>query len=185
MEDESIINLYIQRSQQAVLETKKKYGAYCRAITRNILSNYLDIEECENDTYLAAWNTIPPQIPRKFSVFLGRIARNIALDKHGYNTAKKRNKEFEVILAELEECIAGNDTVESVFEAGEIASVLNQFLYMLDVQERNVFIKRYRYSSSIGEICEQFHMSSSKAKSMLFRTRKKLKLYLEKEGIHL
>ncbi|MEK4425983.1 RNA polymerase sigma factor [Solibacillus sp. FSL K6-1523] len=185
MEDDNIIKLYLQRSQQAVLETKEKYGAYCRAITRNILSNDLDIEECENDTYLAAWNTIPPQIPRKFSVFLGRIARNIALDKHGYNTAKKRNKEFEVILAELEECIAGNDIVESAFEAGEIANVLNQFLYTLDVQSRNVFIKRYWYSASIGDICEQFHMSNSKVKSMLFRTRKKLKFYLEKEGIHL
>lgn len=185
MEDENIIELYLQRSQQAVLETKKKYGAYCRAITRNILSNYLDIEECENDTYLAAWNTIPPQIPRKLSIFLGRIARNIALDKHGYNTAKKRNNEFEVILAELEECIAGDDTVESAFEVGEISNVLNQFLYTLDVQARNVFIKRYWYSASVEELCEQFHMSSSKVKSMLFRTRKKLKLYLEEEGIHL
>ncbi|WP_016992265.1 sigma factor [Lysinibacillus boronitolerans] len=90
MDDEKIVALYIQRSQQAILETRKKYGAYCRVIARRILANLRDVEECENDAYLAAWNTIPPQIPRKLSIFLGRIIRNIALDKHSYNTAKKK-----------------------------------------------------------------------------------------------
>ncbi len=185
MEDESIVYLYLQRSQQAILETKKKYGAYCRVIARSILSNYCDIEECENDTYLAAWNTIPPNIPRKFSVFLGRITRNIALDKHGYNTAKKRNSEFEVILAELEECIASIHTVEAEYEAGEIANYINKFLYTIDVQSRNIFIKRYWYSDSIAELSRQFDMSSSKVKSILFRTRNKLRFYLEKEGVNI
>src|SRR5690606_13379275 len=96
MEDQRIVNLYIERSQQAIVETKNKYGAYCKAIARNILSSSSDIEECENDRYLAAWNAIPPTIPRKLSVLLGRITRNIALDKYSYNTAKKRNRKFEV-----------------------------------------------------------------------------------------
>ncbi|WP_301108852.1 sigma-70 family RNA polymerase sigma factor [Sporosarcina sp.] len=185
MEDENIVDLYLQRSGQAILETKKKYGAYCRVVARNVLSNRLDIEECENDTYLAAWNTIPPTIPRKLSVFLGRITRNIALDKHSYNTAKKRNREFEVILAELEECIASIHTVETEYEAGETANYINQFLYTIDEQSRNLFIKRYWYSNSIEELSRQFNMSSSKVKSILFRTRNKLRFYLEREGINI
>lgn len=185
MDDDSIIDLYINRSEQAILETKKKYGAYCRTIARNILSNYLDVEECENDTYMATWNTIPPKYPEKFKVFLGRIIRNIALDKYSYNTAKKRNKEFECILNELEEFIASNHTVEIEYEEGEIARVINQFLYTLEEEQRHVFIRRYWYSDSIIEISEKFHMSQSKVKSSLFRMRNKLKIYLEKEGITL
>ncbi|WP_239615514.1 RNA polymerase sigma factor [Cohnella mopanensis] len=185
MEDQGIVHLYLQRSQQAILETKNKYGAYCRVIARNILSDSSDIEECENDTYLAAWNAIPPNMPRKFSVFLGRITRNIALDKHGYNTAKKRNREFEVILTELEECLATPGTVETEYEAGEIANLINQFLYALDEHARNLFIRRYWYSDSIEDLSMRFNMSSSKVKSILFRTRNKLKVHLGKEGVTL
>lgn len=185
MEDQGIVYLYLQRSQQALLETKNKYGAYCKAIARNILSNYSDIEECENDTYLAAWNAIPPNKPRKLSVFLGRITRNIALDKYGYNTAKKRNREFEVILTELEGCLASPDTVETEYEAGEVAILINQFLYKTDEQARNLFIRRYWYSDSIEDLSLRFHMSSSKVKSILFRTRNKLRDYLDQEGVNL
>ncbi|AIQ37610.1 RNA polymerase sigma-70 factor, ECF subfamily protein [Paenibacillus sp. FSL R5-0345] len=185
MEDQGIVHLYLQRSQQAILETKKKYGAYCRVIARNIISNLSDVEECENDAYLAAWNAIPPNLPRNFPVFLGRITRNIALDKYGYNTAQKRNREFEVILTELEECLASPDTVETEYEEGEIASLINQFLYSIDEQARNIFIGRYWYSYSIEELSMRFNMSSSKVKSILFRTRKKLRIHLNKEGVNL
>ena len=185
MEDQRIVNLYIERSQQAIVETKNKYGAYCKAIARNILSSSSDIEECENDTYLATWNAIPPTIPRKLSVLLGRITRNIALDKYGYNTAKKRNRRFEVILTELEGCLASTDTVETIYEAGEIANLINQFLYAIDEQARNLFIRRYWYSDSIENLSIRFNMSSSKVKSILFRTRNKLKVYLVKEGVNL
>lgn len=185
MEDQGIIYLYLQRSQQALLETKNKYGAYCKTIAKNILSNDSDIEECENDTYLAAWNAIPPHMPRKLSVFLGRIARNIALDKYSYNTAKKRNREFEVILTELEGCLASPNTVETEYEAGEIANLINQFLYTIDEQARNLFIRRYWYSDSLEDLSLRFHMSSSKVKSILFRTRNKLRVYLDQEGVNL
>lgn len=184
MEDQGIVQLYLQRSQQAIAETKNKYGAYCKMIARNILSNYADVEECENDTYLAAWHAIPPNLPRKFSIFLGRITRNIALDKHGYNTAKKRNREFEIILTELEGCLASPDTVETEYEAGETASAINQFLYALDEQARNVFIRRYWHSDSIENLAMRFNMSSSKVKSLLFRTRNKLRVFLDKEEGH-
>ncbi|WNS42321.1 sigma-70 family RNA polymerase sigma factor [Paenibacillus sp. MMS20-IR301] len=185
MEDQGIIRLYLQRSQQAIVETKNKYGAYCRVIARNILPSNPDIEECENDTYLAAWNAIPPNLPEKLPVFLGRITRNIALDKHSYNTAKKRSREFEVILTELEECIAGPATVETEYEAGETAGLINQFLYGLDEQNRNLFIRRYWYADSIKELSREFKMSSSKVKSILFRLRNKLRSHLKQEGVDL
>ncbi len=185
MSDKEIIDLYLNRSQQAIAETKVKYGSYCKAIARNILSNYSDVEECENDTYLAIWNVIPPQIPRKFSIFLGRITRNIALDKYGYNTAKKRNSEFEQIINELEDCLASTMTVEVQYESGEIANIINQFLYGLEEQTRNIFILRYWQSESIESLSNRFNISNSKVKSILFRARKKLRIYLEKEGVNL
>ena len=185
MDDQEIINLYLNRSQQAILETKYKYGAYCKAIARNILSNNLDVEECENDTYLAAWNTIPPNIPRKFSIFLGRITRNIALDKFGYNTAKKRNHEFVQLLNELEDCLPSLITVEMQYEAGEMANLINTFLYGIDELARNIFILRYWNSDSIDSLASRFNISSSKVKSILFRTRKKLRIHLERAGINL
>lgn len=185
MDDKEIITLYLQRSQMAIIETKSKYGHYCRAIASNILSNYADIEECENDTYMAAWNIIPPNWPNKLSVFLGRVIRNIALDKYSYNKAKKRNNEFDVILSELEECLSSPDTVENQYEHGELAKSISKFLYTIDREARSVFIRRYWYSDSIKEISTNFNMSSSKVKSMLHRTRSKLKKHLEKEGFEI
>ena len=185
MKDNEIINLYLQRSQESIVETKKKYGAYSRAIAKNILLDALDIEECENDTYLALWNTIPPNIPKILKVFIGRIARNIALDKYSYNTAKKRNKEFEVVLTELEECLAAPHTVEDEYEEGEIARAISQFLYLIDEEPRNLFIRRYWYNDSIEELARMFDMSPSKVKSMLFRVRNKLRFYLQEQEINL
>lgn len=185
MDDQEIIQLYLIRSQQAIAETKEKYGSYCKAIARNILSDYSDVEECENDTYLATWHSIPPHLPRKFSVFLGRITRNIALDKYGYNTAKKRNREFELLLHELEDCLASPMTVEAQYESGEIANLINQFLYETDELARNLFILRYWHSDSIDSLSNRFNISNSKVKSILFRTRKKLRIHLERAGVHL
>ena len=185
MDDQEIIHLYLNRSQQAIAETKYKYGPYCKAIARNILLDHSDVEECENDTYLAAWNAIPPHIPRKFSIFLGRITRNIALDKYGYNTAKKRNQEFVQILNELEDCLPSPMTVEIQYESREIVNLMNQFLYGLEEQARNLFILRYWNSDSIESLSSRFNISNSKVKSILFRTRKKLRVHLERAGINL
>ena len=185
MDDQEIIHLYLNRSQQAIAETKYKYGSYCKAIARNILSDYSDVEECENDTYLAAWKAIPPHIPRKLSIFLGRITRNIALDKFGYNTAKKRNHEFIQILNELEDCLASPMTVELQYESGEIVNLINQFLYEIDELARNVLILRYWNSDSIESLASRFNISQSKVKSILFRTRKKLRIHLERAGVSL
>jgi RNA polymerase sigma factor (sigma-70 family) len=183
MDDETIINLYWERSETAITETAMKYGRYCRAIAFNILSNNADAEECENDTYMAAWNTIPPTRPNKLLVFLGRLTRNIALDRYDYNKAKKRNGEFDAILSELEDFISDQYDVEAKYEAIELSKCISEFLRSIDAENRVIFLRRYWFSDSINDISKQFAMSESKVKSILFRIRKKLKKYLEKEGV--
>lgn len=183
MEDEKIVDLYWERFETAITETSKKYGRYCTKIAFNILANDEDAEESVNDTYLAAWNTMPPSRPNKLSAFLGRITRNIALDKYDYYKAKKRSNEFDLILSELGDCVSAPDNVEADYEAGEAAKNISLFLHGLDTGNRHIFIRRYWYSDSILELAERFDMSESKVKSMLFRTRNKLKKYLEKEDI--
>ena len=183
LEDEKIVALYMERSENAIIETASKYGSFCRTIAFNILSNYTDAEECENDTYLAAWNTIPPTRPAKLSTFLGRLTRNIALDKYDYYTAQKRNSKFDLLLSELDDCISVPDNVEEEYEAGQVAKIISEFLRSRDYESRNVFLRRYWYADSISDISERFGMSESKVKSMLFRTRKKLKQYLKREGM--
>lgn len=185
MEDELIIDLYWERSEDAISETAKKYGRYCYTIAFNLLSNHADAQECENDTYVAAWNAIPPTRPNKLLPFLGRLARNIALNRYDYNMAKKRNDEFNILLSELEECIQAPNTVETEIEAGYVAKLISDFLRTIDTESRCVFLRRYWYSDSIKDISTRYGMSSSKIKSMLFRTRNKLRDYLKKEGVSL
>lgn len=185
MEDHKIIDLYWERVETAVEETSAKYGNYCRAIAYNILSNHEDAEESENDTYNALWNTIPPKRPQNLKAFIGGVVRNLSLTKYDYNTAKKRNSNFTVILSELEECLAATETVETQYEQGEIAKYISDFLRTLKKEQRQMFILRYWYSDSITTIAIRFGMSESKVKSMLFRIRGKLKLYLEGKGVRL
>lgn len=183
MEDDKIIDLYWERSEAAITETEKKFGNYCKSIAYHILSNNEDADECVNDTYLALWNTIPPSKPDRLTAFIGRITRNIAFDKYDFNTAQKRNGKFDLILSELGDCITSPDNVESQYLAKQTAKEISNFLRSIDYGSRNVFIRRYWYAESIAEVAERFHMSESKVKSMLFRTRKKLKQYLLKEGL--
>lgn len=185
MQDDDIVKLFLARSETAVAELSNKFGHFCYTIAFNILSNYQDSEECVNDTYLTAWNIIPPNQPRKLSSFLGRITRNIALDKFDYNTAKKRNGEFDLILSELEECISSPADVEKQYNEGETATYISTFLRKLDFEHRNVFMRRYWYADSISDISKRFEISESKVKSMLFRIRNKLRFFLEKEGVEI
>ncbi|MFS0838783.1 RNA polymerase sigma factor [Paenibacillus sp. 1P03SA] len=182
MEDREIIQLYFARNEKAIEETSKKYRNYCTRIARNILFSAEDAEECVNDTFLGAWKAIPPKSPVNLSSFLGRIARNIALDKFDYYTAKKRSKEFETILDELNDCLPSSDNVESRFEEQQMAGAISHFLKSIHEDHRNIFLRRYWYSDSMAEIASRFSISESKAKSVLFRTRKKLQTYLMKEG---
>ena len=183
MEDAQIIGLYWERSEAAVKETENKYGRLCRSIIGNILKFNEDIEECVNDTYLGVWNAIPPQRPQSFMAFICRVARNLALKKYEYLTAQKRNSNASVSLDELNECISGSTENLNIDDIEEIGTVISDFLRKLDADSRNIFLRRYWHFDSIESIAKRFRMSNSKVTSMLFRTRNKLKLALEKEGI--
>lgn len=184
MNDEEIIDLYWNRSEEAIMQTSYKYGSYCKAIAFNVLHNQNDVEECVNDTYYAAWNAIPPNKPDKLKLFLGRLTRNIACDRYDYNKAKKRNKEFDLILSELDEVLyKPEDDVEGQYDKVETSRLINSFLHNIDDETRNIFICRYWYCDSISKIAKRFYCSESKIKSLLFRTRNKLKIFLNSEGV--
>lgn len=184
MNDTEILNLYWARSESAISETARQYGSYCTAIAMNILRNNEDAEECVNDTYLKAWNAIPPQRPSILSSFLGRIARNISFDKYKARKAQKRSgDETALLLSELEDCIPDTHTVEDEFEANILEEAIENFLSTIQPNDRILFVRRYWYADSIAEISKRFDMSESKVKTSLFRTRNKLKQYLEKEGM--
>lgn len=184
MEDSRIIELYFQRSEDAIRETDTKYGSYCFSIARNILSNQEDARETVNDTYMACWNTIPPHRPNVFSAFLGKITRRIAINRYQANHAAKRGGgEVTLALEELSGCIPSQWDTERELEAAELTRLLNAFVRTLPETDRKIFICRYWYIEPVKSIAARFGFSESKVKSMLFRIRNKLRVELEKEGI--
>lgn len=182
MEDEKIIDLYWARSQSAIAHTEQKYGNYCRKIAWNILYSREDCEECVNDTWLRAWNSMPEERPRILSAFLGAITRNLCLDRYRrIHSAKRGSGEVSYIFDELHDCVGGEEPSAQA-ELAELAEGINRFLADLDTQSRVMFVRRYWYMDSIGAIAERMGFGESKVKSNLFRTRKALASYLEKEG---
>lgn len=183
MEDEQIVALYFDRSEQAILETDAKYGRYCYSIAYNILTNREDSEESVSDTYMAAWKTIPPRHPSVLATFLGKITRRLSIDRWRSRSAYKRGG-GEIILAleELGECVSGEESPEQVYLRKEQAVAINRFLGNLPETERSVFLCRYWYLDPVADIAEYFGFTQSKVNSMLHRTRKKLRKALEKEG---
>ena len=182
MEDQGIIALFFERSEQAIEETDKKYGGYCYSIAYNILSSREDSEECVSDTYLAAWNTIPPRRPNFLNAFLAKMTRHISIDRWRKRSAKKRGGgEIFLALEELEDCVDSSST-ETEYEKKELSRVLNQFLSSLPETERNVFLCRYWYLDSIQTISEVSGFSQSKVTSMIHRLRGKLRKKLSEEG---
>ena len=183
MEDEKIIELYWGRDREAISETEKKYGAYCMTVAKNILKSPEDAEECVNDTYHDAWNSMPPHCPSILSTFLGKITRRISIDRWRKKQADKRGGgEITFALEELNDCVAGTVDVEKEFERQELINLINRFLESLPDTERRVFMCRYWYMDSISSISKQFGFSQSKVTSMLHRTRGKLRAQLIKEG---
>ena len=182
MEDTAIIELYLKRSEQAIVETDIKYGGYCYSIAYNILANREDSEESVSDTYMAAWNTIPPGRPSFLNAFLGKVTRHLSIDRWRKQNAKKRGG-GEIILAleELENCVDLHNT-ETDFERKELTRVLNRFLSGLREPERNVFLCRYWYMDSIQAISEYSGFTQSKIASMLHRIRGRLRKCLTEEG---
>lgn len=183
MEDEKIIELYWDRKEEAIQETASKYGRLCFFIARNILASSEDSEECVNDTYLGVWNAIPSQRPDRFSVFVSRIARNLALKKFAYLHAAKRNPDAVCSFEELEDCVSGREDIENELENRRIERAVNAFLWQQEEEKRNLFIRRYWYFESIEHMSRRTGYSQSKIKSLLFHMRKKLREHLECEGI--
>ena len=183
MEDSRIVDLYWQRNECAISETEAKYGKYLYRISYQILLNAEDAEECVNDTYNDAWQSMPPHRPSILSTFLGKITRRISIDLWRKHRAEKRGGgEMALALDELEECVSGTGDVEAEAERLDLQRKLNAFLLALPQMDRQVFMCRYWYMDSVSDIAVQFACSESKVKSMLYRTRKRLRTMLEKEG---
>jgi len=186
MEDIEIIDLFWNRCEDAIRETDLKYGKLCKNIAYNILSSVEDVEECVNDAYLGAWNSIPDERPGLFSAFLCRIVRNLSLKRYEYVHAQKRNPGVVTSLEELYACISENDTANNSlgteYEDNVLRDAINRFLEMLHEDARNIFIRRYWFFDPIKEIACRYGVSVSKVDSTLVRTRKKFKQFLIKEG---
>ncbi len=183
MDDKSIVELYWQRDESAIAETKNKYGGYCHSIAYSILHNNEDAEESVNDTYNDAWRAMPPHRPAVLSVFLGKLTRRISIDKFRRKTAAKRGGgELPLVLDELEDCVAAGESPEDELEKQRLAQVVNAFLHSLPQTERRVFLCRYWHMDSVAQICGQFKFTESRVRSMLFRTRARLGDLLKKEG---
>ena len=183
MEDEKIVELYFERNESAIERTSEKFGKRLRAVSNGILKDIETAEECENDTYLEAWNIIPPNEPKTyFYAFLARIIRNISLNCCRKKNALKRNAFVCELSAEMEECIPSPDDMDCRIDDMVFAEIINKFLSELDAEKRKIFVRRYWYMDSVTEISEKLLLSESKVKTSLFRTRKKLREFLEKEG---
>lgn len=182
MEDNKIIELFFARNEQAIMETDRKYGKLCFSIAKNIVNNCEDAEECVNDTYLGIWNSIPPTHPNNFVAYICKIVRNLSLKMLEYSNALKRSVNDIMPFYELEEMISDDRFMDNINDT-EIVDLINEFLWRENENSRNVFIRRYWFCDSIGELASRYSISENTVKSMLFRTRKRLKNYLEKEGV--
>ena len=184
MNDKNIVDLYFNRDEEAITQTDKKYGRYCYSIAYNILMSREDAEESVSDTYMTAWRAIPPCRPSVLSTFLGKITRHISIDRWRERSAYKRGGgEVTLALEELEDCVAGLQNVEMEYERKELIRAYVKFLDTLPVTERRVFLCRYWYVDSVEAIAEKFGFSQSKVKTMLHRTRAKLRMQLAEEGL--
>ena len=183
MDDKSIVDLYFSRNEEAITQTDKKYGHYCYSIAYNILTSKEDAEESVSDTYMTTWRLIPPRRPSVLSTFLGKITRHISIDRWRERVATKRGGgEVPLALEELNDCISGMQDVEMEYERKEILNAYVKFLDALPATERRVFLCRYWYVESIETIADKFDFSESKVKTMLHRTRAKLRKQFAKEG---
>lgn len=184
MDDQKIIELYWRRCEDAIAETAHKYGPYCRRVAYNILQDHADSEECVNDTYLRAWNAIPPKRPERLRAFLGKIARNLALDRWERQSAEKRGRgQASLALEELEECLPAPSGGEQTADGLALKELLDRFLAGLEAERRRIFVRRYWYLDSVKEVAAALGVGESSVKMTLLRLRRELKEFLEKEGV--
>lgn len=186
MDDNSIIQMYWDRNDQAIRATSEKYGHYCKAIAKNILNNEEDAQECVNDTYLNAWNSMPSHWPEQLATFLGKITRNISFNKYKHNHAEKRGSgEIVLVLDELSDCVSDTDNVEQIIDRQELIKAINTFARSLSTEKRNIFVRRYWYADSVSGIAKDYGMLQGSVSKILERTRKQLKTYLLERGFEL
>ena len=186
MEDTKIVQLYWDRDQNAITQTAHKYGKYCSSIAKNILGNHEDAEECVNDTYMNAWNSMPPHRPTMLSTFLGKITRNLSFNKFKHTHADKRGGSvLPAVLDELNDCVSGRSNVEKEIEYKELIKAINDFLDTLSPQKRSIFICRYWYTDSISSIALQHGMKENAVSMTLNRLRLKLHNYLSEREFEL
>jgi RNA polymerase sigma-70 factor (ECF subfamily) len=184
MIDEKIVDLYWARSEDAITETQNKYGNLCHSIAYSILKSIEDSQECVNDTYLKAWNSMPINRPTKLSAYLGKITRNLALNRYEYLSASKRGgTQTALVLDELMDCVSGTESTDSIVEEIYISNILNNFLDCLSEKNRNIFVARYWYLLSTKEIADKYCLKESYIRVSLHRSRDILKAILKKEGV--
>ncbi|WP_294540856.1 sigma-70 family RNA polymerase sigma factor [uncultured Gemmiger sp.] len=185
MEDSAIVALYWARDEQALTESAAKFGAYCRKIALNLLGDLSDAEEVENDTWMAAWNSMPENRPARLAPYLGRITRNLALDRRDKGMAQKRGGgQAELLLEELEGCLAGPERVEHAVDAAETARMISAFLRRQPEPARGIFIRRYWYCDSMADIGARYAMPEGRVRVILHRTRSRLKKELTAQGVN-
>ena len=183
LEDDKIIQLYWDRNESAIEESSKKYGSYVRQIACRILTDIADAEECVNDTWLRAWNAMPPQRPTVLSAFFGKITRNLSFDVYRRSHRDKRGgAEIDLVLEELGECVSGQDDTEARWENKELVREINRFLGSLPRTKRDMFVLRYWYAYSVHTIADRFHTTDNNVSVILNRLRKKLRTYLTERG---
>lgn len=183
MDDFQIVGLYLSRNEAAIDQTAQKYGHRLRRIAKSILNSSAAAEECENDTYLEAWNRIPPHEPRTYLfAFLGQITRHIAIDRCRKNASQKRLSRFCELTQEMAECLPGGEDPESALNKAALQQAINDFLSSCTRDQCNIFVRRYWFFDSVAEISKRYGFSQSKVKTVLCRMRQSLRAYLEKEG---
>lgn len=183
MEDAQIVKLYWERNPEAIVRSREKYEIYCFSLADRIVTSREDVEECVNDTWLHAWNSMPPHRPSALRIFLAKITRRVALNRWKAASAQKRGGgQLPLVLDELSECVSGQEDVEGAVEARELRRLLNQFIRELPAREGNIFLRRYFFTEPVGEIARRWGLTENHVSVLLSRTRKKLKALLEKEG---
>lgn len=183
MEDYQIIDLFFDRSEQAISELDSKYGRTCHSLSYNILHNQLDAEECVNDAYLGAWNSIPPKRPNPLLAFVCKIVRNLSITRYRANTAMKRNSSFTLALEEIEDCLSSAVTVEDEIAHKELVAAIEAFLDTLSAENRVIFMRRYWFADSYREIAGQVGLTEKNVSMRLSRLRRQMKTYMAEKGV--
>ncbi len=186
MNDEIIVDLYLTKDENAITRTKEIYGKKLNLLSLNIVRSQEDADECESDTYLKAWNSIPPQKPKTYLFsFLAKITRNLSINTYNKYHTNKRFAHIVELTREMEECLPNPNDEEMIISESELMKSVNNFLFSLNQLERELFIKRYWYAFSINDLSVSYKFTQSKVKSMLMRTRNKMKKHFESEGLNL